>query len=89
MVISVAIRQDRLHKRLGHDEEDLIAQANDSVYGLACGIWTADYRRAWRVARPAARQLLEREFVLVLHRGQFVPSPIRQALRHHGNLPGG
>lgn len=32
-------------------EEDLIAQANDSVYGLACGIWTADYRRAWRVAR--------------------------------------
>ncbi len=32
------------------DEEDLIAQANDSVYGLACGIWTADYRRAWRVA---------------------------------------
>ncbi|MGX7732746.1 aldehyde dehydrogenase [Rhodococcus sp. 2H158] len=32
------------------DEEDLIAQANDSVYGLACGIWTSDYRRAWRVA---------------------------------------
>ena len=33
------------------DEDDLIAQANDSVYGLACGIWTADYRRAWRIAR--------------------------------------
>ncbi|MFB4319501.1 aldehyde dehydrogenase [Actinomadura sp. 21ATH] len=33
------------------DEEDLVAQANDTVYGLACGIWTADYRRAWRVAR--------------------------------------
>ncbi|MBD2898125.1 NAD/NADP-dependent betaine aldehyde dehydrogenase [Actinomadura sp. RB99] len=33
------------------DEDDLIAQANASVYGLACGIWTRDYRRAWRVAR--------------------------------------
>lgn len=32
-------------------EKDLVAQANDSVYGLAAGIWTADYRRAWRVAR--------------------------------------
>ncbi|GAA3108012.1 aldehyde dehydrogenase [Streptosporangium carneum] len=32
------------------DEEDLVAQANDTVYGLACGIWTADYRRAWRIA---------------------------------------
>jgi acyl-CoA reductase-like NAD-dependent aldehyde dehydrogenase len=33
------------------DEADLIEQANDSAYGLACGIWTADYNRAWRVAR--------------------------------------
>jgi aldehyde dehydrogenase (NAD+) len=32
-------------------EEDLVAQANDSEFGLACGIWTADYRRAHRVAR--------------------------------------
>lgn len=32
-------------------EDDLVAQANDSAYGLAAGIWTADYRRAWRVAR--------------------------------------
>lgn len=32
-------------------EDDLVAQANDSAYGLACGIWTADHRTAWRVAR--------------------------------------
>ncbi|MET7996717.1 aldehyde dehydrogenase [Amycolatopsis sp. NPDC005232] len=33
------------------DEDDLVVAANDTVYGLACGIWTADYRRAWRVGR--------------------------------------
>lgn len=33
------------------DEEDVIAQANDNAYGLACGIWTRDFPRAWRVAR--------------------------------------
>jgi betaine-aldehyde dehydrogenase len=32
-------------------EDDVVAQANDSVYGLACGIWTGDFERAWRVAR--------------------------------------
>src|SRR5690606_31799861 len=31
------------------DEADLIAQCNDSVYGLAAGIWTQDARRAWRL----------------------------------------
>ncbi|MDR3453274.1 MAG: aldehyde dehydrogenase [Rhodoferax sp.] len=32
-------------------EDDLIAQANDSVYALAAGIWTRDYKRAWRIGR--------------------------------------
>jgi betaine-aldehyde dehydrogenase len=36
------------------DEADLIAQANDTAFGLACGIWTADYRRGLRVAREIA-----------------------------------
>jgi betaine-aldehyde dehydrogenase len=33
------------------DEDDLLAQANDSVYALAAGIWTRDYKRAWRIGR--------------------------------------
>ena len=33
------------------DEADVIAQGNDTVFGLAAGIWTGDYARAWRVAR--------------------------------------
>lgn len=33
------------------DETDLIAQANDTAFGLASGVWTADSRKAWRVAR--------------------------------------
>jgi betaine-aldehyde dehydrogenase len=32
-------------------DADLVAQANDSVFGLASGIWTRDYRRAWKLAR--------------------------------------
>jgi betaine-aldehyde dehydrogenase len=32
-------------------EADVIAQGNDNAYGLACGIWTRDFPRAWRVAR--------------------------------------
>lgn len=33
------------------DEEDLVRQANQTVYGLACGIWTRDFPRAWQLAR--------------------------------------
>ncbi|MDR2332794.1 MAG: aldehyde dehydrogenase [Burkholderiaceae bacterium] len=32
-------------------EDDLLAQANDSIYALAAGIWTGDYRKAWRIGR--------------------------------------
>lgn len=33
------------------NEDELVEMANDTAFGLACGIWTADYRRAWRLAR--------------------------------------
>lgn len=33
------------------DEADLIAQCNDNDYGLASGIWTRDYKAAWRIGR--------------------------------------
>ncbi|MEJ7578117.1 MAG: aldehyde dehydrogenase family protein, partial [Pyrinomonadaceae bacterium] len=33
------------------DEEDLIRQANETIYGLSAGIWTKDITRAHRFAR--------------------------------------
>jgi len=33
------------------DEADVIAQANDNDYGLACGLWSRDHPKCWRVAR--------------------------------------
>lgn len=33
------------------DEDDLIKQANDTIYGLSAGIWTKDITRAHRFAR--------------------------------------
>ncbi|MEM9049554.1 MAG: aldehyde dehydrogenase [Pseudomonadota bacterium] len=33
------------------DEASVVARADDSAYGLACGIWTRDFPKAWRVAR--------------------------------------
>jgi len=40
------------------DEEDLIKQANDTAYGLAGGVWTSSYQRAWRVARALETGLI-------------------------------
>lgn len=32
------------------DEADVVRQANDSDFGLACGIWSRDFARSWRTA---------------------------------------
>lgn len=32
-------------------EAELIARSNDNDYGLACGVWTRDFPKAWRIAR--------------------------------------
>jgi NAD-dependent aldehyde dehydrogenases len=33
------------------DEADLVRQANDTEFGLAAGVWTSDFAKAWRVGR--------------------------------------
>lgn len=33
------------------DEADLIAKADGTAFGLACGIWSESFRRAWRIGR--------------------------------------
>jgi betaine-aldehyde dehydrogenase len=33
------------------EEADLVRQVNNTVYGLACGIWSRDFQKAWRIAR--------------------------------------
>ncbi len=33
------------------DDADVIAKSNDNDYGLACGIWSRDHARCWRIAR--------------------------------------
>ena len=33
------------------DEADLITQCNDNMFGLASGIWTRDFKNAWRIGK--------------------------------------
>jgi len=52
----MTISQDEIFGPLGvvlpfDDEDEAIAIANDTPYGLAAGIWTRDMKRALRVVR--------------------------------------
>jgi acyl-CoA reductase-like NAD-dependent aldehyde dehydrogenase len=33
------------------DDDGVVRMANGTQFGLACGLWTADFKRAWRTAR--------------------------------------
>lgn len=33
------------------DEADLVAKGNGTAFGLACGIWTESFKKAWRIGR--------------------------------------
>jgi acyl-CoA reductase-like NAD-dependent aldehyde dehydrogenase len=53
---SMTISQDEIFGPVGvampfSEEEEVIALANDTPYGLAAGVWTSDIKRALRVAR--------------------------------------
>lgn len=50
------------------DEEEVLRQANDSIYGLAAGLWTQNLTRAHRMARG-----LEAGCVWVNRYGNFKP----------------
>lgn len=54
------------------DENELIAQANDTPYGLAAGVWTEDYRQAHRVAEQLdAGTVWVNEYRTVSHAAPF------------------
>ena len=54
------------------DEDELIAQANDTPYGLAAGVWTEDYRQAHRVAEQLdAGTVWVNEYRTVSHAAPF------------------
>src|SRR5690606_38970321 len=42
-------------------EAELVEQANDSLYALAAGIWSRDYKRAWALGRKLQAGTVDRK----------------------------
>lgn len=70
------------------DEEDLIAQANDTIFGLGAGLWTGSYQKAWRVARAVEAGLVwintYKELSVAVPVGGFKDSGIGREKGHNG-----
>jgi acyl-CoA reductase-like NAD-dependent aldehyde dehydrogenase len=70
------------------DEADLIEQANDTPFGLGCGIWTQSYQRAWRVARSIEAGLIwintYKDLSVAVPVGGFKESGIGREKGHDG-----
>lgn len=69
-------------------EEEIVELANDTVFGLGCGIWTESYRRAWRVARAVESGLVwintYKELSVAVPVGGFKESGIGREKGHDG-----
>jgi acyl-CoA reductase-like NAD-dependent aldehyde dehydrogenase len=69
-------------------EDDLIEQANDTVFGLGAGIWTRSYQRAWRIARAIEAGLVwvntYKELSVAVPVGGFKQSGIGREKGHNG-----
>ena len=50
MYLGIDLGTSAVKALLVDDEDQVVAQANDSKFGLAAGVWTRDIKKAHRVA---------------------------------------
>ncbi len=70
------------------DEDEAVALANDSIYGLGAGLWTADLGRAHRLSRRAGmgQLLCRRRHHGALRRRQAIRLRARQVAARDGQV---
>ena len=61
------------------DEDDAVAIANNSIYGLAGGVWSADQDRAMRVAKRMRTGMVD------VNGGRFNPDAPFGGYKQSGN----